>query len=162
MEGVDDVFETHLTGISRKGGRLYLARPDAEEPIVVSARYLRPLTSRSEIVFLDEKRQEMVTVRDLDALTGAERQLVEKALRERYHLSIITRVEDVDIRMGTRYWRVETDRGRRWFAVREPGKNVAWLGDNQLVLRDPAGNRFEIPDLAALDPRSRRLVRRSL
>lgn len=162
MEGVDGVFETRLTGLSSQDGRLHLARPDAEEPIVVTVRYLRPLTSRSEIVFLDEKQQEVVTVRDLDAMTGADRQLVAEALRERYHLAIIARVEDVDIRMGTRYWRVETNRGRGWFALREPGKNVTWLGDNHLVLRDTAGNRFEIPDLAALDSRSRRLVRRSI
>jgi hypothetical protein len=162
MERVDGVFETHLTGITRKDGRLHLARPDAEEPIVVTVRYLRPLTSRSEIVFLDEKQQEVVTVRDLNAMTGAEQELVAEALRERYHLTVIARVEDIDIRMGTRYWRVETNRGDRWFALREPGKNVTWLGENHLVLRDTAGNRFEIPDLAALDARRRRLVRRSI
>ena len=51
-----------------------------------------------------------------------------------------------------------TDRGSRWFALREPGKNVLWITPTRLVLRDTAGNRFEIPDLTALDPRSRRRV----
>ena len=65
-------------------------------------------------------------------------------------------------RFGTRYWKVETDRGPRWFALREPGKNVTWISATRVVLRDTAGNRFEIPDLEALDGRSRRWVARSL
>ena len=88
--------------------------------------------------------------------------LVETALGERYHLAAIVRVHEVDVRFGTRYWRVETDRGPRWFALREPGKNVAWLSDTHLVLRDTAGNRYEIGDVDALDRGSRRWVMRSL
>ena len=162
MAGVESVFLTSLSGVTRKGGRLHLARPDEDEPVAVTVRYLRPLTSRREIVFLDEKQRAVASVRDIDALGGAEREMVEEELRARYHMAVILRVDEVDIRLGTRYWRVQTDRGPRWFALREPGKNVVWLGDAHLVLRDTAGNRFEIPDLGELDVRSGRLVRRSI
>jgi hypothetical protein len=74
----------------------------------------------------------------------------------------VSRVKRIDVQFGTRYWEVDTDRGPRWFALREPGKNVVWLSDDRLVLRDTAGNRYEIADLSALDARSRRAIRLSL
>jgi hypothetical protein len=165
MAGIDEAFQGRLGGVSRKDGRLFLRRPDQpgeEEPVAVTVRYLRPLTARTELVFLDEKQREVVTVTGLDALQGEERALVEEALGERYLMAAIQRVRRIDVQFGTRYWQVETDRGPRWFALREPGKNAAWLNDTHLVLRDTAGNRYEIPDLNALDAPSRRRVRRSL
>lgn len=158
MDGMNDVFERTLTGLRAKNGRLELTRPDADAPVSVTVRYLRPLTGRQEIVFLDEHEKEVVTVESIDALAGHERQLVEEALRERYYLAVIGRVEKIDVQFGTRYWTVETDRGPRWLALREPGKNVTWLSDRHLILRDTVGNRYEIPDVTALDRRSQRWI----
>lgn len=158
MDGMNGVFERTLTGLRLNQGRLELTRPDAEVAVSVTVRYLRPLTGRREIVFLDEHDHEVVTVESMDALTGAERRIVEDALRERYYLAVIERIERIDVQFGTRYWNVDTDRGPRWFALREPGKNVTWLSERHLVLRDTVGNRYEIPDVAALDRRSQRWV----
>jgi hypothetical protein len=162
MERVEHDFVARVSGLSRKDGKLWLQRPGEEESVAVTVRYLRPLSARREIVFLDEKQQEVLTARGVEALEGEERRLAEEALAERYHLVVIRRVRAVDVRFGTRYWKVDTDRGRRWFALREPGKNVTWLSDRHVVLRDTAGNRFEIPDIQVLDPGSRRAVERSL
>ena len=162
MARVGDAFETRVTGLTAKDGRLWLRRPDADEPVPVTVRYLRPLTVRTEIVFLDEKQREVVTAAGVDALEGEERRLVEEALRARYHLVVIEGVDDIDVRFGTRYWKVRTDCGPRWFALREPGKNVTWLSEHHVILRDTAGNRFEIPDLRVLDVASRRAVARTL
>jgi hypothetical protein len=162
MDGVEGVFVDRLEGLSRRGGRLWLTRPGEVEPVAVTARWLRPLTERREIAFLDEKQREVSCVRGLDALEGEGRALVERELAERYHLVEIRKVERIDVQFGTRYWHVESDRGPRWFALREPGKNVTWLEGGRVVLRDTAGNRYEIPDVGALDARSRRWVARSL
>jgi hypothetical protein len=162
MARIAEGFATRVAGLTRKDGRLWLERPGGEAPVAVTVRYLRPLSGRTEIVLLDGNQREVVTALGVDAFTGEERLLVEEALRERYHLAAIRRVLSVDVRFGTRYWKVDTDRGPRWFALREPGKNVTWLSERHLVLRDTAGNRFEIPDLDALDGRSRRAVERSL
>lgn len=162
MSGMDAAFATYVSGISRRDGKLWLQTADLDEPVAVTVRYLRPLTARAEIVFLDEDQHEVLTATGIDAIEGRVRTLVEDALRERYHLTEITRVVRIDVQFGTRYWEVETVRGPRWFALREPGKNVIWLDDDHLVLRDTAGNRFEIPDLRVLDARSRRAVRLSL
>jgi hypothetical protein len=162
MARVDGAFVERVEGLSRRNGRLYVRRPDTEEEVAVTVRYLRPLTNPVEIAFLDEKGREVATLESVEALTAEQRALVEDDLRERYHLLDILSVSDVDVRFGTRYWRVETDRGPRWFTLRHLGKNVNWISDRHLAIRDTAGNRYRIPDLSALDARSRSLVLRSL
>ena len=149
-------------GLVARNGRLFLKAPESGDEVAVTVRYLRPLTSRTEIVLLDDKGREVVTLLTTDGLPAEQRHLLEDALRERYHLVTITRVLEADVLFSTRYWTVETDRGPRRFALREPGKNVTWLGDRHLVLRDTAGNRYEIPDMDALDGRSRRWIFGSL
>ena len=155
-------FADQVQGLQQRGGRLWLKVPDHEVPIAVTIHYLRPLTARSEIVFLDEKKREILTATGVEAFTGEERTLVERALTERYHLSHILRVHRIELKFGIRYWNVDTNRGPRWFALRELGKNVTWLSNNRLVLRDTAGNRYEILDLSMLDARSRRSIRLAL
>lgn len=162
MDGVSGGFAERVEGVSRRDGRLWLRPPGGGEAVPVTVRYLRPLTARSEIVFLDVQGREVLTAVGVEALAGEERSLVERAIQERYHMAVIRRVRSVDVRFGTRYWEVETDRGPRWFALREPGKNVTWLDDVHLVLRDTAGNRYEIRDVTALDGASRRWVGLSL
>ena len=160
--GMEAPFTERVAGVTRRDGRLWLEAPGRDEPVAVTVRWLRPLTARREIVFLDAAQKEVLTAVGVEAVEGAGRALVEEALRERYYLTRITRVNRIDVQFGTRYWEVETERGPRWFALREPGKNVLWLGSDHLIVRDTAGNRFEILDLPALDGRSRRAVRLAL
>ena len=160
--GMDTPFVDRVGGVSRRDGRLWLEAPGRDEPVAVTVRYLRPLTARREIAFLDSENKDVLTAVGVEAVEGEGRALVEEALRERYYLIRITRVNRIDVQFGTRYWEVETERGPRWFALREPGKNVLWLGSDHLIVRDTAGNRFEITDLSSLDGRSRRWVRLAL
>jgi len=155
-------FAARVEGLAERDGRLWLSEPDRDEPIAVTVRYLRPLTGRAEIVFLDDEQHEVLTATGVEAVPEPARASVERALRDRYCLPVVSRVKRIDVQFGTRYWEVDTDRGPRWFALREPGKNVVWLSDDRLVLRDTAGNRYEIADLSALDARSRRAIRLSL
>jgi len=154
-------FAESLSGLVRRNGRLVLERP-GKEPVDVTVRYLRPLTARTELVLLDGHGREVASVTGEDAFPEQEREIVREALRQRYHLPVIQRVQRVEVRFGTRYWWVDTDRGPRWFALREPGKNVTWLSTSHVVLRDTAGNRYEVPDVAALDAGSQRRIMMSL
>jgi len=158
----DPAFADVVPGLLEREGRLLLPPTGGGEAIPVTVRWLRPLTDRSGIVFLDAKGREVLTARSLDAIAPGVRPAVERELRERYVLPTIERVRRIQVRFGTRYWEVDTDRGPRWFALKEPGKNVTWLSERRLVLRDTAGNRYEITDLDALDPASRRAVRSTL
>lgn len=149
--------------LTAQGGQLFLEREGDEQPIAVSVRYLRPLSDPTALVFLDEKGKEVATVEGSHVFRDdAQRTVVETALADRYVMPRIERILSIDLEFGTRYWVVDTDRGPRQFALREPGKNVQWLTDTSLVLRDVAGNRFEIPDTRELDPAGLRLLRRMI
>ena len=52
----------------------------------------------------------------------------------------------------------ETDRGIREATLRDARDNVVYLGESRLLLTDAEGNRYDIPDISALDPRSRALL----
>ena len=140
------------------GGRLQATVADRNEPVSVRIMYAQPLTARREIVLLDGDSKEVATLHGLEELDERSQEVARAALADRYHLPQITRVVRAVFQYGTRYFEVETDHGSVTFALREPGKNVSWLTQDRLVLRDTMGGPFEVPSLAALDSRSRRLL----
>jgi len=122
-----------------------------------------PLSHPSRyITFLDEKGRELCTVDRLDDLSSSARQLVEEGLAEYYLGHIIQRINDLESEFGIAYWDVETPRGRRDFVVSDVQSSITWLSPTRLLIVDVDGNRFEIPDLQVLDPRSQKLVEMSL
>ena len=48
------------------------------------------------------------------------------------------------------------------FTFKEPGKNVTYLHQEHIVLRDAIGNRYEIRSLSELDAHSRRQINKLL
>lgn len=93
--------------------------------------------------------------RGVQRLDPASRALAEEELARRYLAPRIVRVLRSIVNFGSRYWDVETDRGIRRFIMKDPNKNVFWVTDDHLVLRDTLGNRYEIVSLRALDEASR-------
>jgi len=70
----------------------------------------------------------------------------------------ISRVYSLTHQFGAAYWDVETEKGRRQFVIRGTTEHIRFLEDERLLITDVQGNRFEIPNLANLDPRSQRLI----
>ena len=91
----------------------------------------------------------------ISSIDPACRTLARAALLERHYMPRIECATDSHIIFGTQYWTVETEKGPREFAVEEPGKNVTWLNDDHIVIRDTAENRFELESLESLDAASR-------
>ena len=106
------------------------------------------------ISFLDSKDEEVCMVDDLQELDEETRALIKEELDRRYLTSIIEQILSVRNEFGTSYWDVQTNRGQREFVVQNVAENAQWLGDHRLLLIDVDGNRFEIPDLEALDKKS--------
>jgi hypothetical protein len=147
-------METSIT-LSRKLDRVHAAI-DGLEAVPVRVVWARPVTGRGHhVAFLDDRKVAVAMVPNLAALESASRIIAEEELDRRYCIAVITNVHSAEVISGNRYWDVETDRGRRRFLLREPGKNVVRITPDQLLLRDISGNRFEIPSIVALDPRSR-------
>ena len=62
------------------------------------------------------------------------------------------------VEYGATYWKVDTNRGAREFVTQSLQENAQWLSPSHLLLIDVDGNRFEIPDVNALDNRSRSFI----
>ena len=118
-----------------------------------------PLSNPAKyICFLDAKDEIICTVKELGELDEASQVIVLEEMDRRYLTSTITRIEAVRTDFGVTYWDVRTDRGFREFVMQEISENTRWLGERRLLLIDVDGNRFEIPDLDALDRRSQKLL----
>jgi len=118
-----------------------------------------PLSQPSRYVcFLDARDEAVCMVDDLNDLEPASLRIAQEELDRRYLTSRVGRIESIRSEFGVSYWDVQTDRGRREFVVQDVAENAQWLGERRLLLIDVDGNRFEIPDMDALDRRSSKFL----
>jgi hypothetical protein len=145
----------------RKGDGVYarIAGQGAEVP--VSIVLTRPISARSgPVSIVGPDKKELLLVNGLDQLNSESRGIAQEELDRRYLVPRITRVIRTRSHFGSRYWDVETDRGRRKFVMKDPNKSVTRLGQDRLIIRDTLGNGYEIESLSALDAVSRAEVAR--
>lgn len=146
----------------RKGDKLFI-KLEGEEEKPVRVVYPRPISAPGqEVSLVDEKKKEVALLKDLTALDPDSRRIAEEELAKRYLTARIQRVLVATAQFGTRSWKVETDRGARRFVVKSVNKDVTWITDDHLLIRDTLGYRYEIESLAALDEHSRAEVDRVL
>ena len=118
-----------------------------------------PLSQPSRyICFLDEKNEIICTVEDPRVLDTESQRIVKEELNQRYMTAIIEQVYSLRKEFGVSYWDVQTNRGGREFVVRNVSENAQWISERRLLLVDVDGNRFEIPDLDALNKKSLGLI----
>jgi hypothetical protein len=118
-----------------------------------------PLTRPGRYLgLLDAKGDEIATVAEPASLSEESRAAVMEELRRRTLTSTIVRIEHAKVEFGATYWHTITDRGERDFVTQSLQENAQWLGPTHLLLIDVDGNRFEIPDVDALDAKSRGFV----
>jgi hypothetical protein len=110
------------------------------------------------ICFLDEKDEVITMVKDPAVLDDPTRRIVQEELAQRYLCSVILRVHSVRSEFGVSYWDVETSRGRREFVIQNVSESAQWFGEHHVMLIDVDTNRFEIPDITALDKKSRSYI----
>jgi hypothetical protein len=147
--------ENKTVRLEERDGRV-MARADGAEPVPVRVVYARPVTgAERDIGVLNEKGEVLAFVRELGQLDADSRRVAERALEQRYFLPRIIRVISAEVAFGQRTVSVETDRGVRAFALKNINRNVLRLGEDRIIIRDTAGNRYEIPSLKALDAASR-------
>ena len=96
-------------------------------------------------------------IRDLADLPAQHRQMIEECLGEYYLIPKITRVIHYAEKSRGIIMQVETDRGIVDIELRTILQNVKIWGQ-RLLIRDSNDNRYEIPDISALDARSRRMI----
>ena len=137
-------------------GDVIFAEIGERKPVEVKLLYARPVSDRSkQISVLTRKgKEEIAWIESLDELDRESQEVAREALNARYQISRIEAVKHSFVNHGHRYLKVETNRGFRYFNLKEPGKNVTWLSDDIVVIRDSMGNRYEVT-LSKLDAESR-------
>lgn len=108
----------------------------------------------------DAANKEVGIITRLADVDEQARKLIREELERRYLVPVIRRVLTVKERFGTVDWQVETDRGRRAFTTRNLRENVAQPQPGRYILSDTDGNRYDIPDLSALDAASQNFILR--
>jgi hypothetical protein len=119
----------------------------------------RPLIAPEGMgLVFDKDGKELAVVEGLESLDAASKKALQRSLRLRSLNAKVTAVTALAHQYGAVHCRVETDRGPREFVIKGLTENVRWLSDTRIIITDVDGNRFEIPDMAALDEASRELL----
>jgi hypothetical protein len=149
------IYNKEPVRLYKKEGRYMLQLNGSKSDVAVKVIRARPLQGDGrDIAFVDEKRRLVAMIESLDVLDNDSRTVAEEALEIRYFLAKVLRVIKTTTHFGTRFWDVETDKGRRKFALRDPNRNVLYSDDDRILVRDTLGNYYEIESLSKLDRRS--------
>lgn len=99
--------------------------------------------------------KEIALLKTLEELDADSRALVEEELKNMIFSPRIRSVKECKSEFGVTSLRCETDRGEVSFQIRSR-EDVRVLTPRRALLRDVDGNTYELTDLSALDPASRR------
>lgn len=125
----------------------------------VSFLRVRPLTEPDGYLSLrDERDNEIALLCDWPSLDSDSKEIVRAELERRYLYPVLLRILDLKVFSGVAVCHFETDRGERTVMLRDFRDNIVYLGETRLLLTDVEGNRYDIPDLRALDQGSRNFL----
>lgn len=121
----------------------------------VSVHQMFPLSHPHNLItFCDKRGEEIGVLLDLQALEEASRLALLDELEMAYFIPKIQRILSIKEEFGVIRWEVETDKGPRSFEV-QSRHDIRPMGGGRFIVRDMDGNRYDIPDMAALDAKSR-------
>lgn len=158
---IDFMDENEIKFDRTEGGILTLEYKGEAYPDVILQRAF-PLSKPWEYISVKtsavhkDMSNELGIIKDVSLLSDENRKHVEKELADRYFVPEITKIETLKDDFGHVYMDVVTDAGKRNIAVPNSPANFVKLGDNRLLLIDFDGNRYEIPEISALDRKSRK------
>lgn len=139
--------------------RLRLTVGNEKSYVTVKPVWSAPLSRpNTYLALLDGKGEEITMIPDPKTLSPESWEAVQTELHRRYLTAIVTTILHAKVEFGATYWSVETNRGPRDFVTQSLQENAIWLSAHHLLLLDVDGNRFEIPDVTALDARSRHYI----
>ena len=106
------------------------------------------------ISVLDSDSKEIGIIREVDELGEEYARMLREELDRKYYTPVIRQILSVKDKFGYSYWKVKTDEGELDFTCRDTFSSLLKVGGTRIFVNDIDGNRYEIPDLEALDHRS--------
>ncbi len=136
-----------------RNGFLYIKHNDTDRRAFLCRQF--PFDFLWEFIsVMNEEQEEIGIIRRLDDFSGEARTLLESELNRRYYAPVIEEIRQVKERYGFSYWRVLTKNGEVRFTLHDTYRSIIRAGESRVILLDVDGNRFEIPDVNALNRKS--------
>ena len=118
-----------------------------------------PITGLTKyIALMDSEGNEIAVIRDINDLMPESREVVENCLREYYMIPRITKFIKMSEKFKIWMWTAETDKGICTFEIRNHLTAIKPLYDGRVLIKDANDNRYEIPNVNALDKHSKKLI----
>lgn len=138
----------------QKNGFLYVKALDAEPLRAFLCRQFPQELLWEFISVLDDDQHEIGIIRDLSSFGADTHGLLKTELERRYYAPTVQKILGVKERYGFSYWKVETENGALEFTVKDTFRSILHAVDGRLIILDVNGNRFQIPNVSALDKKS--------
>ncbi len=158
-----NLIEAGKIRFSKTGSRLDMIMEDGKKYEKITIRRAFPLSLPTCYYSArDSDNKEIGILFEIEKLDNESKHILNLELERRYMVAIIRRIIKVTERFGTVDWSVETDRGACLFTTRDLRENAIRMSENHYLITDVENNRFEVPDLNALDQNSQALLIRHL
>ena len=106
------------------------------------------------ISVMNDEQAEVGIIKATSLFVGAGEELLRTELSRRYYAPVIDKIISVKERYGFSYWRVHTAEGNVSFTLHDTYRSIIRATAGRVMLLDVNGNRFEIPNVEALDRKS--------
>ena len=144
-------------------GRLVLTMPGYIPQSGVLPVRAFPLAAPSEgLSLMGRSGNELLWVEHLDDLPAPVRSLIEEELAVREFAPVILRIHSVSGFSVPSTWQIDTDRGAAQLVLKAEEDIRRLQGRTTLLIAAADGVSYRVPDSAALDKHSRRLLERFL
>jgi len=142
-----------------EGGFAGLRYGDKDYPHIVLRRSL-PIGQPSKYISVaDNENNEIGIIRDIEDLSGVQKDIVINELDNRYYSPEILEIISVKDKLGYVYMemRVRNKNSKIYLkscAVKDVSRNIRMLSDTSMIIFDVDGNRYIVSDLFKLDKKS--------
>lgn len=108
----------------------------------------------SYISVQDTDKNEIGMISDLAVFPQETADLMRRELERKYYAPVLTSIRSVKDKYGYAYCTATTAEGEITFTLKDAARSFLKVDKNRVVITDVDGNRYDIPDLSALDKNS--------
>jgi len=146
-------------GFSLTGGGFVSLAYNGETYKRVNLSRAFPFSEPDEFISVrDPDNKEIGIIRYLSDFDGETQKLIRRQMKLRYFTPVILKINKVTEEFGYTYWDTLTDIGGCRFTVRNERSSFIRLAGDRVIINDIDGNRYDLPDLDALDRKSFRKI----
>lgn len=136
--------------------RLTIGGDEVHENVRVARAF--PLSQPDQFIsFLTKENKEIGMLPDLKRMGDTSRRIIEEELGLVYFTPVIQKINAVEGKHGATTWQLVTDRGEKTVFVKDRGE-IRRLPGRRILFTDVHGMKYDLPDYAKLDERSRTLL----